>query len=588
MAGAAPTARPAPFLKPLDLLDRGILLAESSLSVVVVIVMVLAAVLDTLSGALQAFAGIQLKFAQGAGDVLMNGTIWAAFLGASFATRGRRHLAIDAIGRLLPDRARRVTVAIAATLGAVVAFALARGVYEALAEQAHTVAEQLRANQENGIADARVDRSYEYHYVIPFGFVLIALRLLMHGFHEFLAAYRGGAAHSPIEPASDKSRVHHAEPEDATRPADEGVPAEAAVPAELEKHVAPVSQASGAEIVIAIGALIAVVAASAGSTIFAPVSVIVTLAVLTLGVPLVLRWRNRANAKTSWLDAPVPSDEKPLSDPKPVELGVAQVGVGGHVAVAKGPRVADVGAELRLGAVLHHALRHVEVGADAPALAVHRVAAHALSREDREAGPRRRAPGLARGHGVRKDVLEARDLDGRELPRARVRGEVHLRGAGPDEVRGPRVRPLRADGRPRGRVEVPHREVRAALQQPSALQGNGVPVPRAQHERPPAVALRGSKALAQHGLQRQRREALHALVVRVPPGDRARWGGAREVAQRERAHHPPVDLEGDGRLGCRGSFDAPRARRDDQREQRAPHPRSPFGAVRHTHATKRA
>jgi tripartite ATP-independent transporter DctM subunit len=327
MAGAAPTARPAPFLKPLDLLDRGILLAESSLSVVVVIVMVLAAVLDTLSGALQAFAGVQLKFAQGAGDVLMNGTIWAAFLGASFATRGRRHLAIDAIGRLLPDRARRVTVAIAATLGAVVAFALARGVYEALAEQAHTVAEQLRANQENGIADARVDRSYEYHYVIPFGFVLIALRLLMHGFHEFLAAYRGGAAHSPIEPASDKSRVHHAEPEDATRPADEGVPAEAAVPAELEKHVAPVSQASGAEIVIAIGALIAVVAASAGSTIFAPVSVIVTLAVLTLGVPLVLRWRNRADAKTNWLDAPVPSDEKPLSDPKPVELVVALVGV---------------------------------------------------------------------------------------------------------------------------------------------------------------------------------------------------------------------------------------------------------------------
>ena len=47
-----------------------------------------------------------------ASDVLMNGTIWAAFLGASFATRGRKHLAIDALGRLLPDRARRVMVAV--------------------------------------------------------------------------------------------------------------------------------------------------------------------------------------------------------------------------------------------------------------------------------------------------------------------------------------------------------------------------------------------------------------------------------------------------------------------------------------------
>ncbi len=48
MAGAAPTAKPAPFLKPLDLLDRGVLLAESALSFVVVGFMLFAAVSESL------------------------------------------------------------------------------------------------------------------------------------------------------------------------------------------------------------------------------------------------------------------------------------------------------------------------------------------------------------------------------------------------------------------------------------------------------------------------------------------------------------------------------------------------------------
>ncbi|MDB4932550.1 MAG: TRAP-type C4-dicarboxylate transport system, large permease component, partial [Myxococcaceae bacterium] len=43
MAGAAPTAKPAPFLRPLDRLDRGVLLAESSLSLVIVVFMLFAA-----------------------------------------------------------------------------------------------------------------------------------------------------------------------------------------------------------------------------------------------------------------------------------------------------------------------------------------------------------------------------------------------------------------------------------------------------------------------------------------------------------------------------------------------------------------
>src|SRR5262245_25133674 len=120
MAGGAPSAKPAPFLKPLDFLDRGILLAESSLSVAIVLFMVLFGV----AGAIGSILQIQHPLLSAADDVLMNGTVWAAFLGASFATRGRKHLAIDALGRILPDRARRIMVAVSSTFGCVVAAAL--------------------------------------------------------------------------------------------------------------------------------------------------------------------------------------------------------------------------------------------------------------------------------------------------------------------------------------------------------------------------------------------------------------------------------------------------------------------------------
>src|SRR5262245_28471569 len=162
MAGAAPTAKPARFLRPLDVLDRGILLAETSLCLVVVGIMVLFAVA---ASAAELF-GIQNAWLQSASDVLLHGTVWAAFLGASFATRERRHLAIDAFGRLLPDRVRRVVVAVAATFGAIVAFSLALGIYDALLDQVAKVHEDARHLAESGIGGSPVDRSYEFQFVI--------------------------------------------------------------------------------------------------------------------------------------------------------------------------------------------------------------------------------------------------------------------------------------------------------------------------------------------------------------------------------------------------------------------------------------
>jgi tripartite ATP-independent transporter DctM subunit len=322
MAGAAPTAKPAPFLAPLDLVDRGILLAEGALSVVIVIAMVLAAVLGTVAAILTKW-DIHLGL-RGTDDLLMNGTMWAAFLGASFATRGRRHLAIDAIGRLLPDRARRIVVAVASTFGAVVAVALAKGVYDALLEQAHQIDAQMLANVEQGIGDVRVDRGYEFHFVIPGGFVLIAARLLLHGFHEWMAAVRKGPAYveSTVSAAAASGATGSTTSgEDRTRAALEA--------AHEASRVAPVERASAAEVGIALGVLVALVAAAAGSTVMPPLAVAAAAAALTLAVPLALRWsRHKSLAPTA------PPESAPLASASARELAAGTLGVGAVLGLA--------------------------------------------------------------------------------------------------------------------------------------------------------------------------------------------------------------------------------------------------------------
>lgn len=322
MAGGAPTAKPAPFLRPLDLLDRGILLAESALCLVVVAMMVLVAVVEAAFG--RFITNEQIRAAMG--EAPMHATLWAAFLGASFATRGRRHLAIDVLGRLLPDRARRVTVGIAAALGAVVAFALSRGLYETLQAQATSVAEQIRQNVESGIASASVDRSYQFHFIIPAGFLLIGARLLLHSFHEFMAALRGSAVgpRPPVEPAPDREKPAHG-----TTPANEALPADASS-VDHEARYAPVSQAGWLEVAIAIVALVVLIVATMGTTVFTPALVLSFVAALSLVIPLLLRYRERKSL------VPTVASDGEASPPANVkEIVVGLLGVGAVIAFAK-------------------------------------------------------------------------------------------------------------------------------------------------------------------------------------------------------------------------------------------------------------
>ncbi|MEZ4411040.1 MAG: TRAP transporter large permease subunit [Polyangiales bacterium] len=348
MAGAAPTAKPAPFLRPLDILDRGVLLAESSLSLVTVGLMLFAAVSESawrvigpwpvagrallwgaiwlllvglkLSGApdepapaealmkrlrgvelprrsavLQSVAGfvpvaVALGFATEAlaralipyaSDVLMHGTLWAAFLGASFATRGRKHLAIDALSRLLPDRGRRAMVGVSATLGAFVAFALATGIYETLIEAAHQAEESIRQNQANGVNSA-VDRSYEFQFVIPAGFLLIGLRLLLHAFHEFVASFAGYAPPEAPAPEKPEGSVSAEDGNAIVAAAHEGV-------IEAPRERPAVQRATLAEVWVSFGALVLLVFIAAGSSTVRPIALLSVLAAAVIGVPVLRR-----------------------------------------------------------------------------------------------------------------------------------------------------------------------------------------------------------------------------------------------------------------------------------------------------------
>ncbi len=326
MAGAAPSSKPAPFLKPVDTIDRGVLLAESALSLVVVVAMVGMAVGESATrliamaltkwasqASLDSFLQKSAPVSRYAGDFLMHGTLWAAFLGASFATRGRRHLAIDVLGRLLPPRGKHFMAAVANTMGAVIAFALSKGIYGALMEAVHTATQQAASARESGLDISTIDRSFEFQFVIPAGFLLIALRLLLHGYHEFVAGFRN----------DDKVAEKPAEAETSEE--------ESKDDAELHARLGPpVAYATATEIVIAVVTLFAMVVPSIGTVVFKSLLVSVLLAAPTLLVPLALRKRNHGNYGPT-----MPREADPEVKWEASHLAMAAVGVGGVLLAAK-------------------------------------------------------------------------------------------------------------------------------------------------------------------------------------------------------------------------------------------------------------
>lgn len=118
--------------------DDGIARGEAAVAAFVLLLMIFLAALQALLHNLA--SGLELTWANAAltelhwiDQVLQKGTLWLAFLGASLATHADRHIAIDALSRVVPGRVRLFMKGIV-TLGAgVTSYFLARAFFGSIA-----------------------------------------------------------------------------------------------------------------------------------------------------------------------------------------------------------------------------------------------------------------------------------------------------------------------------------------------------------------------------------------------------------------------------------------------------------------------
>jgi len=92
----------------------------------------LQALLTNLANAELTFANQALAELDWIDQFLQKGTLWLAFLGASLAAQADRHIAIDALARVVPGRVRLVMKAIVCIAASVTSWFLARTFFDAI------------------------------------------------------------------------------------------------------------------------------------------------------------------------------------------------------------------------------------------------------------------------------------------------------------------------------------------------------------------------------------------------------------------------------------------------------------------------
>lgn len=145
----------------------------------------LAALLGALLLLSLAQIGLRVFFDQGlawAEPLSRAGVLWLALLGALGATRGHRHIAIDALPRVLPPRARRVAWAVA-HLGAAACCAYLAWLGAGL----------VGIEREAPVPFVGAIPSWVPMLALPAGFGLMALRFVLSALAEPPPAQEGGA-----------------------------------------------------------------------------------------------------------------------------------------------------------------------------------------------------------------------------------------------------------------------------------------------------------------------------------------------------------------------------------------------------------
>jgi TRAP-type C4-dicarboxylate transport system permease small subunit len=117
-------------------LDEGIARGEAAIAAVVLISMICLAfgqaVLSNLAHGGAEFANAWLSQLSWIDSVLQKGTLWLAFLGASLATQADKHIAIDALQRLMPKRVELSMKSVVSLASGAVAMGLAAVFFSAV------------------------------------------------------------------------------------------------------------------------------------------------------------------------------------------------------------------------------------------------------------------------------------------------------------------------------------------------------------------------------------------------------------------------------------------------------------------------
>jgi TRAP-type C4-dicarboxylate transport system permease small subunit len=212
-----------------DGLARGEAALAMGMLLLMIVVAFAQALLRNLTNLGVTWANTGLAWLDWADFILSKGTLWLAFLGASLAVHGDKHVAIDALPKLVSPRARVTMRAVVSVIGSVICFYLARAFWSAVlinGEERPPEYDILTADgashvcdvSDAGLSEAGAHRGALFCFVrgffamlgvrmetpgaafqliVPVMFMFMSARMLGMGIHELLRLSRGDVADDP-------------------------------------------------------------------------------------------------------------------------------------------------------------------------------------------------------------------------------------------------------------------------------------------------------------------------------------------------------------------------------------------------------
>lgn len=212
--------------------NDGIARGEAALAMAMLLLMLVVAFaqafLRNLTNLGIGWANAGLAWLSFADFIISKGTLWLAFLGASLAVRGDKHISIDILPRMVSPRARIAMRGVAGLVGAVICFFLARAFWSAVlvnGEELPTELSVLGPDSVIHVCDASAAELGDeasaplgfcpvraalrglnvtletpgavFQLIVPVMFVFMTVRMAGQSIYELMRAYRGDCDDDP-------------------------------------------------------------------------------------------------------------------------------------------------------------------------------------------------------------------------------------------------------------------------------------------------------------------------------------------------------------------------------------------------------